>query len=671
MNNQFRPQAVPLVTVDPYFSVWSFADHLYDDFTRHWTGKRNAITGIIIIDGIKLLFAGKVEPNSEFYFPEPMKMKQTDIEVLPLTTTYKFESYGIELTVKFTTPLLLEDLDILSRPVSYVNFSARSNDGKSHDVKIYFDVSGEWCVNTTKQEVVWGRRVLEDDIAVMYMGTDSQKILQTYGDDVRIDWGYLYLTTSKSSTTQTFIGTAADRKSFIHSGKIKENDMDAVPTIVDEVQPIMASLTCLGIVGNEAVSFFIVLAYDDIKSIEYFGDALEAYWRKEGAIFDDMLVKALKDYDSIMDRCGVFEKSLVGDAVNAGGDKYADLISLAYRQAIAAHKLVRDKNGDILFISKECFSNGCAATVDVTYPSIPLFLLYNTELVKGMLRPIFKYAAMPEWEFDFAPHDVGCYPKANGQVYGENKLEYQMPVEECGNMLITAAAICLADKEISFAEQNWELISKWGDYLVKNGYDPENQLCTDDFAGHLAHNCNLSIKAIMGIASYSILCSMLNKNNEADRLMTIVKKMAGDWETYAKDEEHYKLAFNQEGSWSLKYNMIWDQIFGTNIFPEEIAQKELAYYLKKQNKYGVPLDSRNTYTKADWLVWVASMADLKQDFEKIINPLWDFANESLNRVPFTDWYDTLTAFQMNFQHRSVLGGIFIKILKDKGMLKGE
>ncbi|AUS98414.1 glutaminase [Clostridium thermosuccinogenes] len=669
MNHALRPPAVPLATIDPYFSVWSFADQLHDDFTRHWTGKRNAMTGVIVIDGVPLIFAGKVEPNSENYFPEPARMKQISVDVSPLSSKYVFSSHGVELTVVFTSPLLLDNLDVLSRPVSYVSFYVRSVDGKSHDVKIYFDISGEWCVNTSEQKVVWGKRVIDNSVLAMHMGTESQKVLERFGDDVRIDWGYMHLVIPNMSGTQTFIGTERDRKNFISSGKVREDDSSDCPAVVRDVQPIMASVTNLGTVGENASSFFIALAYDDIKSIEYFGEHLDAYWRRNGVSFDEMLMTAIKEYDDIMQKCNAFEKKLVQDAMNSGGKEYADLISLAYRQAIAAHKLVCDTNGDILFISKECFSNGCAATVDVSYPSIPLFLLYNTELVKGMMRPIFKYAASDAWKFDFAPHDAGCYPKVNGQVYGENKLEYQMPVEECGNMLVMCATVSIADRDCSFAKQHWDLIEKWGNYLMEHGLDPENQLCTDDFAGHLAHNCNLSVKAIMGIAGYSIMCDMLGKKDEAAKLLETAKKMAVEWELKAKDGDHYKLAFNQEGTWSLKYNLVWDKIFGTGIFADEIFKKELAYYLTKKNKYGIPLDSRADYTKTDWLVWVASMADSRQDFDEIIHTLWDFANESLNRVPFTDWYDTIKGSQVGFQHRSVLGGIFIKILKDSNKLR--
>ena len=87
-----------------------------------------------------------------------------------------------------------------------------------------------------------------------------------------------------------------------------------------------------------------------------------------------------------------FRRTFLTTAENAGGEKYAELLELSYRQLIAAHKLAVDTEGQIIFISKECLSNGCAATVDVTYPSAPFFMLYSPELLKGMLRPIFKYA---------------------------------------------------------------------------------------------------------------------------------------------------------------------------------------------------------------------------------------------------------------------------------------
>ncbi|HEY5561622.1 MAG TPA: DUF4965 domain-containing protein [Clostridiaceae bacterium] len=658
MNDNFRPAAIPLVTVDPYFSVWSTSNCLYEDTTKHWTGKPNGMTGIIWIDDKAYNFMGKVSENTEV-------LKQESVSVKPLTTIYTFKGNGIKLQVKFLTPLLLTDLELTSRPASYIDFIVSSIDENPHIVKIYFDVTGEWCVNSPDQKIKWGRKELSENIETMFMCNEKQEVLSKSGDDLRIDWGYFYLVVPKTAEIDytTVIGTSDIRNKFILDGLIPVKDDDVMPRNLEDDMTVMAVTLGFGSVYETQKSNYIVLAYDDIKSIEYFSKPLSALWRSHCDSFDNLLVKTVKEYSDISHKCEVFDEKLIKDSTLAGGKKYAELISLAYRQAVAAHKLVTDENGDVLFFSKECFSNGCIATVDVTYPSIPLFLLFNTELVKGMLRPIFKYFNSDAWTFDFAPHDVGCYPIANGQVYGENALENQMPVEECGNMLITMAAVSIIDKNADFAQENFTPLTCWVDYLVIKGFDPGNQLCTDDFAGHLSHNSNLSIKAILGIASYAILCKMLGYEEKHSYYLNIAKDFAIKWETINKENDHYKLTFDGNDSWSLKYNLIWDSLLGLNIFSKDIKQAEVEYYIKKQNKYGVPLDSRETYTKTDWIVWSASLSDNKEDFEALIAPIWDFINESESRVPFTDWYDTISCMQIGFQNRSVLGGIFIKLLK--------
>ncbi|OPA80521.1 glutaminase [Paenibacillus selenitireducens] len=662
VTNSFRPPSVPLISVDPYFSVWSAADRLYDQHTVHWTNKRHSMAGIIRIDGKSRRFMGKVEMADETANEETPVLEQQSLKVEPLITTYVFEGDGIQLEVNFTTPLLLDDLDVLSRPVSYMTFRVHSVDGEPHDVQVYVDISGELARNTPDQLLSWFRTELNDNITAMFMGTKEQPVLQRIGDDTRIDWGYAYLVSQQSENVHTAIGSYQIRRQFIEKGCLPPKDADSSTNDAATDIPVMACVIDFAQVDDRQKSHYVIAAYDDIHSIEYFGKPLPAYWRREGTSFEDMLSLAVTEYEEIHDRCTAFNRQLIQESIEAGGDKYADLLSLAYRQAIAAHKLVCDENGEILFLSKENFSNGCIATVDVSYPSIPLFLRYNPELVKGMMRPIFRYANSPSWTFDFAPHDVGCYPKANGQVYGENKLEYQMPIEECGNMLIMAASVCLYEGRADFAREHWDLLTKWAAYLKENGLDPDNQLCTDDFAGHLAHNANLSIKAIVGIGAYAALCSMLGEK-DASVYSNHAQQMASDWETLAYANDHYKLTFDSsEESWSLKYNLVWDRLFGLNLFSASIREQEMEYYKVQQHKYGTPLDSRNTYTKADWLVWCASMANSKADFEQMIQPLWLVFHESASRVPLTDWYDTITGNQMNFQNRSVVGGFFIQLL---------
>jgi hypothetical protein len=634
-----RAPAVPLITIDPYFSIWSMNNQLNADVTRHWTGKQHRLTGILEADGTPYCFMGLSKFTS---------MKQESLKIDALSTNYVFSAPGLELIINFVTPLLINDPVLCARPITYVKASVRALDGKKHqfaikliaDDEICLDKKGQWDTEFAHGETdsfKWGR-----------VGSVPQKILNKSGDDLRIDWGYLYLAVQNDKSIQAeTLQIPSEETTDTKSGQL-ELVINFTPSVSSEA--------------------LVALAYDDNKSMEYFGETLDSYWKttKTPDILSAISV-AFKEYQYLLMCCNHFSETLYREAEACGGTEYAELLSLAYRQAVAAHKLCAGPDGELLFISKECFSNGCAATVDVSYPSAPLFLLYNPELVKGMLRPIFKYASSPEWTYDFAPHDAGQYPLVNGQVYGDNKLEYQMPIEECGNMLIMTTAVCIAANDISFAAEHWSPLEKWADYLLKTGMDPENQLCTDDFAGHLAHNCNLSIKAIMGITGFSILCRMKNDSSRADALLDEAKKMAEKWvEMARKSDGTFRLAFDQENSYSMKYNLIWDKLWGTNIFNFKDFEKEFASYLNRSNQFGMPLDNRADYTKSDWMVWCASLMEKKSDFETMIAPLYAAYQNSPSRVPLTDWYDTKTSKIVGFQNRTVQGGLFIRLLLQDG-----
>ena len=661
----FRPPAVPLITHDPYFSVWSTSDRLTDRPTSHWTGTSHPMSGLVRIDGKAFRVMGHLPADVP-------ALNQRSVTVLPLRTIYVFEGNGVELTLTFLSPTLPHDMELVSRPASYVTFQARATDARAHDVAVYFDASGNLAVNSPNQKVGWAVE-RDEKLQRLRIGTEAQPVLAKDGDNLRIDWGYLYVAVPTAAGTTTRIARDIDAlRSFATKGTLPDTDATDQPRAMDDRPAVLAVAFALGAVRAEPVRRHVIVAYDDEWSVEYLGERARAWWRRSGADAPTMLRAAADDYARLVTASEAYDGALMRDLEQRGGAPYARVAALAFRQTLAAHKLVaHPKTGEPLYFSKENFSNGCMGTVDVTYPSSPFFMLFAPQLLAAQLRPVLEYSASPRWKFPFAPHDLGRYPKANGQVYGggEKTEENQMPVEESGNMLLMLGGLATLHGDVALAKQYWPTIAKWAAFLETKGFDPENQLSTDDFAGHLAHNANLSLKAILAIAAAGDLAKRLGNEAEATRLRGVATGMVAKWEQAARDGERYRLAFDKPGSWSQKYNLVWDTLLDYKLFPAEIARREIAYYKTLQNAYGLPLDNRADYTKADWIVWTATMTEKPDDFTTLVAPILAFLDQTPDRVPFSDWYSTTSGLKRGFQARSVVGGVYIPLLTNRDLIK--
>jgi len=657
-----RAPATPLIVHDPYFSIWSNTDRLTGGPTRHWTGTPQQLSGIVRVDGQNYRYLGSAERSVP-------ALEETDRKLTPTRTIVTLQNPNIEIRLCFLTPAFPDDMAVMSRPVTYLTWDVKSRDGADHDVTLYLDVDGSIATNTADEPVIW-TRAQTPGLHLLRVGSQKQPMLEQWGDNLRINWGYFYLAVPDADGASSLAaGNRDDRDRFVASGQLPEQDdldQPRVPQSRYPSPPLLNLALPLGRVGASGVTRHVLLAYDDIYSVEYMHQRLLPYWRKQFPTFTAMLEAAARDYAPLEARAEQYDAELEHDLVQAGGREYAAIAILAFRQAIAAHKLVEDANGIPFFMPKENFSNGSISTVDVIYPSAPMLLFLNPKLVEAQLEPVARYAETSHWKFPFAPHDLGVYPLANGQLYGggETSEDDQMPVEESGNMILLFAAVAHAEHDTAFAKRYWPLLTKWADYLLEKGFDPENQLCTDDFAGHLAHNTNLSIKAIEALAAYAQLAKQLGEAKTAEKYEAAAKSMAAKWVEMAADGDHYRLAFDKSGTWSQKYNLVWDNLLGAHMFPVDVAAKEVAYYKTQINPYGLPLDNRAKYTKLDWTIWTATMATHPADFQAIVHPVFQFLNQTPDRVPMTDWYDTVTAHQVGFQARSVVGGVYIKMLAD-------
>ena len=583
----------------------------------------------------------------------------TPANVLATSSYYTFKCGPVKLNVVFTAPQLIDDLDLLSTPINYISYKVTGLDKKKHDVQLLITTSPELAVNSSSQPTV-SNTLSKGGMKYLKAGTIKQAYCATAADLICQDWGYVYLTQGASNQQLSLNSELEIENTFSATGNL--------PTSKEEVRafknvdmPALAFVDNLGSVDKKtSKSNFTLIGYDDVWSIMYLYELRKGYWAHDGKVtIFDAFNKLRNNYNDIMQRCRKLDETIYDDAFKAGGKEYAEICSGAYRQTISAHKLFTDNKGRLLFFSKENNSNGSVNTVDLTYPSAPLFLIYNPELEKGMMTSIFEYAKDGRWTKPFPQHDMGTYPQANGQTYTGD-----MPVEEGGNMLTLAAEICRIEGNTNYVKPYWDLLKTWADYLAENGQDPVNQLCTDDFAGHWAHNANLSAKAIMGVAAYGILCKLDGRAQDAEKYLATAKKMAEQWKKDAADGDHYRLAFDRPDTWSQKYNLVWDKLWGLNMF-DDVMEKEINYYLKKQNVYGLPLDCRKGYTKSDWILWTACMAKDNETFKKFVSPVYKFYSETTSRVPMSDWFETEKPVWVSFRARSVIGGFWFKVLMDK------
>lgn len=633
-----RLPAYPLITIDPYMSIWSKSDLLYDSDTELWCGIKKRLTGTLTIDGKAYAFMGKTKL--------PV-IKQTDLTVTPFTTKYVFENDKVKLTVFFWTPLILEDLHTLSLPCSFIDYSVEAVDGKEHSITVSLSAGEEFAYNKLPH-ISEKTAIEENEIAYAKIGRKHQNPLSKSGDAVAADWGF----------------------TCIYGGNcLYGSGRNAVTAKFDFFN-----------VKNAAATH--IIAFDDIYSIEYFGEKLKGLWTEKFSSVTDAILYCKNNRDELFEKLKKQESIFLEDAKQFGED-YTSILTAAARQVLAAHKLVRNSDGELLYLSKECNSNGCINTVDVSYPAVPLFLLYKPELVKAMLTGVFHFAHMPVWQAEYAPHDIGRYPLADGQVYalnnGVNKRTvyrqkkfsvynpmWQMPVEECGNMLVMSYAYYCASKDAWQIRENYELLKKWANYLVKQGVILENQLCTDDFAGHSEKNVNLAIKCITGIACFAKISEALGMESS---YMQTAKEYADKLSEYKTEAGFLPFSLDNNDSWSLKYNLVWDGIFGFELFDKGIYRAESEKYRKELNRYGVPLDYRKDFTKTDWLIWSSCLDGTKENVGLFSKSICRYLAETNVRHCFTDWCETKVPKECGFNHRSVQGGLWMPILKEKNIME--
>ena len=657
--------AYPLFVKDPYFSFWAKRDVLNEADVMHWSGAAKRIYGVVRVGGTPYAFLGTPEGVA--------RAEQTQLSVSAFTTDYTFRAGKATLRVSFVSPLVPDDLSLLSQPVCYLKYEVEG----AEDVEVQLAAGEEIARNDDCPcRRMRGGVIAHAGVESAVVGLARQLRLSNNCDDYGADQGYYYITGRRA-----FYVSSAALGEWLRGGEGPAPDGD----------PMSEGDRFAAASSREKQGFFTI-AFDDTGSIDYFGEIRKGYYMQTHTVFE-AIEEAWREEPKVAAKLAAFDADLRARSADLGETGYR-ILCAALRQSVGAHKLIGGPDGP-LFLSKECRSNGCIATVDVSYPSAPLYLLYAPELVRGMLRPILHFASLPAWPFPFAPHDAGTYPHCTGQVYGTKwddadprvkgliacdgretrfpfwllpdgnavySFENQMPVEESANVLILMEACRRADGDLALVRKYFGLISRWAEYLAAHGLRPFKQLCTDDFAGHLGNNLNLSIKAAVALACFASLCFETGNADMGATYRAIAEKFAAEICAQAEGRGQLPLVWDGDG-YSLKYNLLFDKVLGLGLFPQSLCEREADAYLARMNRYGTPLDGRAAYTKSDWIVWTAALCGDPKKKRAMLAPVEKYLCEAPDRIPFSDWYDTVTGRTMGFMNRTVQGGCFAVLLE--------
>ena len=531
--------------------------------------------------------------------------EQVSLVVTPSTSSYTFSLQGAALQLNFTSPFLPQNDTVTARQATYITAATWSTDGASHDVQLYFDATGQLSTDGDGVPLTWSRvGAAGGSPSLMRMGATTQQQFSTITGD-RASYGYTLLLATDGSgapTPGTAIGKAEELRSrFAATGTLPDSDLPCSgQDTVASTNPVLAVSLDGKMSGGNPVSLgTIVVAHEQEEAIDFFGEALPPMWVREPGIgsASDMARAAMRDVDTVLDATRALDADLTARATKAGGEQYAQILALAYRQAYAATILVwvpsRQTQWQFL---KEISSDGDISTVDVIFPAAPLYALMQPDWLWQMLEPLMAYSnneTNVHYNLPWAPHHLGHYPVCN---LPPNKQE-QMPLEESGNMLIMLGAIAAAKNSTDFIpEKYWPILASWAHYVNITAKIPGDQLSTDDFLGKLKNASNLAAKGYVAMGAYSQLLRGHGDEAEAQAFWEQAQSYVPYWDKHAYDpgQQGYMIGYNQQGTWTTLYNLLWQSVVpmpGPGPVPASDVARACKFYEGKTLEFGLPLES--------------------------------------------------------------------------------
>ena len=628
---------------------------------------------------------------------------QNSVNITATQSYFNFTAGPVDLDVVFTSPQVITDQIALSTPINYVSYRTKANDGNAHSVQVYLETTPQIAVgNDANQNIT--SLVTANGLTFVKTGTTVQQIHRAD----RQNWGYLYIAADPAKNQTIGFGNY----------KLSSNNMMAtgnVPTVADgttyqseggtDEMPMILFKQDLG--SSTEASGFTMLGFDDegkaIKNVAAKAttdnegnpvaektEILPGFWSTKYSSLTVAMADYAANYDANINAARTMDNTVYTDAKTAGGTKYAELCALAYRQVVAGNKLVLNTDGKALNYTTAITSGNDIQTIDAVFPEAPLFLAYNPDLAVATLKPYFKWMNERGWTRTDVPNDLGVgYPivdnfpnidEATGTMIG-----YPNQTECTANFVLEAGmAAKLGATDKPFFSDNYDRFKAFTDYLAEIVTPAKEDVfklegTADSFNCRIVNNSHLSAKAILAVAAFGEIAKAAGHEDEAATYLQKAKDLAANWKAnYLADTgDHYIQGYFNDGNaikWGQKYDLAYDRMLGSGLFTD-VINTEVAYYLTliPNFKYGMPMDARydgsvpeyGYRAKLDENVIAATLTNNDADFAKLVDPCWNYVNETPNHFALRDYYNPKTAGGYEFQARPVVGMFWAPVVAKK------
>lgn len=734
------PPVLPLAVRTPYLSTWlpNAREPPWHGWPMFYTGEALGLSIMVRTNKTVYPLLGRPQDsltsNSSSFTVKYAAYRGAQFDSASTNLSYAIteQNDSTTVTVSFLSPITPTSTLRQAIPASYLHISMTG----SLAIAVYVDANGQWVSGSRDAIIQWdmynsSARTPTKSWAVTRR---DEQVFVEYND--RAEWGSFWLTAPADVDHES--GTSASiRSRFAYNGSLA-NATDKTYRGIMHHEPIFAFSkrfsrpTSSSATWSNSILFTIAHLQDPVVHFAA-STGLSKMLPLWSSYFDtrqDLISYHYHDFGDAGQLSQSYSAQVHEEALAYGGPSYSDIVALSARQVMGATVFSGSPTHPLLFL-KEISSNGNSQTVDIIFPAMPFFLYTNPSWLVYLLEPLLDHQLSGQYPNNYSMHDLGThFPNMTG--YSEKGDDEYMPVEECGDMLIIALALSqalrvdtssadgimsasgiyqlmLADTRGTATEiepsvqsakswvlRSWRLWQQWTGYLIKYSLEPQNQLCTDDFAGELALQSNLALKGIIGIKAMSELALLLDHMDDYHYYRNISDTYVRIWKTRAisRDGERVKLAYDWQGSWTTLYSLYANALlcfhlakqeprtsaevlqvpltqqtsmFENDFLPYQLYTKQSQWYLTAMQKYGLPLDSRHLYAKSDWQIQAASVA-LPETRREIVERIALWLNETHTDRPFSDLYITEGEGGFpgpNFFARPVVGSHFAPLVLGK------